>query len=102
MYNRRRLSFTRAFGPGFHIEGESSIFDRRLKGTYMKHFRYFGARGELIVYTLAIALMSRFIKRNFERQENIESMFNDRNVYFKVDLPFKYRQIESANINNKQ
>jgi hypothetical protein len=87
------LSFTRLFGPGFHIEGEGTIFDRRLKGTYMKHFRYFGARGELLIYALTILLMSRFIKRNFERQENIESLFNDRNVYFKVDLPSQYRKI---------
>lgn len=96
LYNRRKLSFTRVFGPGFHIEGQSVIFDRRLKGTYMKHLRYFGARGELLIYTLAIGFMSHFIRKNFERQENIESLFSDRNVYFKVELPYKYRKIEAS------
>jgi hypothetical protein len=95
LYNRRKLSFTRLFGPGFHIEGQDTVWDRRLKGTYFRHFRYFGPRGEFLIYAGVICLVSGFLKRNFKRQDNIEALFNDRNVFFKLELPYEKRKINN-------
>lgn len=93
LYSRSRISFLRLWAPGIHIEGEEYIFDRRLKGGMLRNFRYFGPRGEILFYLFIVLAMSRLFTVNLKRENNIESLLNDRNVYFKVDLPFEDRKI---------
>jgi hypothetical protein len=94
MYNRDRMAFTRIFGAGYHIEGEETMFDKRLKLSMNRHMRYFGPRGEMLIYLGAVLLVSRCLKNNFKREENIESVMNDRNVYLRVDLPLSERKVQ--------
>ncbi len=93
LYSRSRVSFLRMWAPGIHIEGEDYIFDRRMKGGMLRNFRYFGPRGEILFYFLFVLAMSRLFKNNLTRENTIESVLNDRNVYFKVDLPLEDRKI---------
>jgi len=94
MYNRSRVSLHRALGPGFHMEGEHSLFDRRFKLPMFRHFRYFGPRGELFIYFLLILGLRKIINNNIQREENIESLLNDRNTFFKLELPFDLRKLD--------
>jgi hypothetical protein len=94
MYNRDRIAFTRLFGAGAHIEGEETIFDRRLKLSMNRHLRYFGPRGEILIYLGLVFVLSKIIKRNFLREESIESILNDRNVYLRLDLPLEQRKVK--------
>jgi hypothetical protein len=94
MYNRSRVGLHRVFGPGFHMEAEHYLFDRRLKLPMFRHFRHFGPRGELFVYFLVILGLKKMINNNLQREENIESLLNDRNTFFKVELPVKYRKLD--------
>lgn len=93
LYARRRVSFTRLFAPGIHIEAEDYIMDKRLKGGVFKHFRYFGPRGEILFYALFALVCARIAKNNICREKSIDSVLNDRNVYLKVELPFEDRKI---------
>jgi hypothetical protein len=94
MYNRDRIAFTRLFGAGVHIENEDVLFDKRLKIPMNRHLRYFGPRGEILIYLGAVFLLSRMIKNNFRREEGIESLLNDKNVYLRLDLPFNERKVK--------
>ena len=94
MYNRSRVGLHRVFGPGFHMEAEHYLFDRRFKLPMFRHFRYFGPRGELFVYFLVLLGLRKVINNNLQREENIESLLNDRNTFFKVELPLKYRKLD--------
>ena len=87
MWNRNRIALTRLIGPGFHMESEKNLFDRRFKLPMFRHFRYFGPRGELFIYFLMFMGINRAIKNNIKREENIDSLLNDRNTYFRVYLP---------------
>ena len=93
LWARNKISFTSLFAPGMHIESEKEIWDRRLKGRIFRHFRYFGGRGEIIIYTIFILSLARLARNNLNRQGNIESLLNDRNVYNKIELPFNQRVI---------
>ena len=93
LYARRRVSFTRIFAPGIHIEAEDYIMDKRLKGGMFRHFRYFGPRGEIIFYGLFTMTCVCIAKTNINREEALESVLNDRNVYLRLDLPYNYRKI---------
>jgi hypothetical protein len=94
MYNRDRIAFSRIFGAGVHIEGEDVIFDKRLKLSMNRHMRYFGPRGEILIYLGLVLFMSRVLKNNFKREESIESTLNDRNVYLRVELPLEERKVK--------
>jgi len=94
MYNRSRVGLHRVIGPGFHMEGEHSLFDRRFKLPMFRHFRYFGPRGELFVYFVVLLGLRKMINNNLQREENIESLLNDRNTFFKAELPLKYRKLD--------
>jgi hypothetical protein len=94
MYNRDRIAFSRIFGAGVHIEGEDTIFERRLKVPMNRHLRYFGPRGEMLIYLGVVLLMSRCLKNNFYREESIESILNDRNVYLRLDLSLDDRTVK--------
>lgn len=94
LYNRSRIGISRLFGAGFHMEGEHSLFDRRYKLPMFRHFRYLGPRGEIFVYFLLLVGITKLIKNNLKREENIESLLNDKNTYFKVELPLIYRKLE--------
>jgi hypothetical protein len=94
LYNRDRISFTRLFGAGFHIEGEKTLFDKRLKTGIFRHNRYFGPRGELLFYAGLVYLTTYFMKNNLKREQNVESLMNDRNVYLRVNLPLSDRLIK--------
>jgi hypothetical protein len=93
LYARSRIGFTRIWAPGTHIEAEEYIFDKRLKGSFFRHFKYFGPRGEFAIYFITVVLLCKLVKNNLTRENNIESLLNDRNVYFKVDLPLEHRKI---------
>lgn len=94
MYNRSRVGIHRLFGPGSHMEAEHSLFDRRLKMQMFRHFRYLGPKGELFFYFLVIVGFRKLINNNLQREENIESVLNDRNTFLKVDLPREYRKLD--------
>lgn len=94
MYNRSRVGLSRALGPGFHMEAEHYLFDRRFKLPMFRHFRYFGPRGELLIYFLLVLGLKKLITNNLQREENIESQLNDRNTFLKLDLPAKYRRLD--------
>lgn len=94
MYARTKVGFSRLFAPGIHIEAEDYIFDKRLKGTFFKHWRYFGPRGELLFYFFFVLGMTTLFRNNLSRDENIENILNDREVYTKVDLPLNDRIIK--------
>ncbi len=93
LYARKRVSFTRMFAPGIHFEAEDYIMDKRLKGGMFRHFRYFGPRGEIIWYGLATMALICVCKMNIKREENIEGVLNDNNVYLKLELPMESRKI---------
>ena len=93
LYNRDRVSFTRLFGAGFHIEGEKTLFDKRLKTAINRHNRYFGPRGEILFYAGLVYVMMTFLRNNLNREKSVESVMNDRNVYLRVNLPFSDRLI---------
>ena len=78
----------------FHIENQDILWDKRLKGGFFRHTRYFGPRGELIFYSLALITAYRLIRNNLNRENNIDSLLNDRNVYYPVSLPYEMRKIE--------
>ncbi len=94
LYARRRVSFTRIFAPGIHIEAEDYIMDKRLKGSTFRHFRYFGPRGEILFYSLLVIAGLRLFTNNLSRENNIDSLLNDRNVYNRIELPFEIRKIK--------
>jgi hypothetical protein len=94
MWNRNRIAFTRLIGPGFHMEAEKSLFDKRFKLPMFRHFRYFGPRGELFIYFLVFCGVNRQIKNNIQRENNIDSLLNDRNTYFKVNLPNDLKSLQ--------
>lgn len=83
MQNRRRIGFTRIFYPDFHIEGDNKIFDRRLKNSVFKSFRYFGPRGE-ILWGIGLALLYKSFTLNNIKRESIEKHFLDKNVFYIV------------------
>ena len=93
LYSRSRVSFLRMWAPGIHIEGEEYIFDKRLKGGFLRNFRYLGPRGEILFYFFFVLGVCTLFKNNLTRERAIESLLNDRNVYFKVDLPIEHRKI---------
>ena len=93
LYARRRVSFTRLFAPGIHIEAEDYIMDKRLKGGILRHFRYLGPRGEILFYFVAVLAMRKLILNNLNREENIDSILNDRNVFLRLELPVEDRKI---------
>ncbi len=94
LYNRSRVGLHRIFGPGFHMEAEHYLFDRRFKLPMFRHFRYFGPRGELFIYCIFILGLKKMIDNNIQREENIESLLNDRNTFFKADLPLNFRKLD--------
>ena len=94
LYARRRVSFTRIFAPGIHIEAEDYIMDKRLKGGIFRHFRYFGPRGEILFYFGLVLGLRQLFLNNINREENIDSVLNDRNVYLRAELPFEDRKIK--------
>ena len=94
LYARRRVSFTRIFAPGIHIEAEEYIMDKRLKGGIFRHFRYFGPRGEILFYFGLVLGLRQLFLNNINREENIDSVLNDRNVYLRAELPFEDRKIK--------
>lgn len=94
MYNRSRVGLHRVIGPGFHMESEHYLFDRRFKLPMFRHFRYFGPRGELFVYFLVLLGLRKVVTNNLQREENIESLLNDRNTFFKVELPANLRRLD--------
>ena len=93
MWNRNRIALTRLIGPGFHMESEKNLFDRRFKLPIFRHFRYFGPRGELFIYFIMFCGINRAIKNNLKREENIDSLLNDKNTYFKVYLPANLKKL---------
>ena len=94
MYARSRISFTRVFAPGFHIEAEEYIMDKRLKGGMFRHFRYFGPRGEILFYFFLVLAASRLVRNNLQRENNIEEVLNDTNVFLRIDLSAEDRKIK--------
>jgi hypothetical protein len=94
MYNRSRVGLHRVIGPGFHMEAEHYLFDRRFKLPMFRHFRYFGPRGELFIYFLLLVGIRKAVTNNLQREENIESLLNDRNTFFKVELPVSFRRLD--------
>ena len=94
LYARTRVSFTRMFAPGIHIEAEDYILDKRLKGGIFRHFRYFGPRGEILFYAFFVIVGTRILMNNIRREETIDSLLNDRNVYNRLALPFEERKIK--------
>jgi hypothetical protein len=93
LYARTRVSFTRLFAPGIHLEAEDYIMDKRLKGGFLRHFRYFGPRGEILFYFFAVLAASKIFVNNLNREDNIDSILNDRNVFFRLELPYEERKI---------
>ncbi len=93
MWNRNRIALTRLIGPGFHMEAEKSLFDRRFKLQMFRHFRYFGPRGELFIYFLIFLGFKELINNNIEREKNIDSLLNDKNTFFKVYLPIELKKL---------
>jgi hypothetical protein len=94
LYNRDRMSFTRLFGVGFHIEGEKTLFDKRLKTGINRHNRYFGPRGEILFYIGLVWIMTKFLRNNLTREQTVETIMNDRNIYLRVNLPYSDRLIQ--------
>ena len=94
MWNRNRIALTRLIGPGFHMEAEKSLFDRRFKLQMFRHFRYFGPRGELFIYFLIFLGFKELINNNIEREKNIDSLLNDKNTFFKVYLPIELKKLQ--------
>lgn len=94
LYNRSRIGINRLFGTGSHMEAEHTLLNRRLSTGMFRHFRYFGPRAELFVYFLVLVSLKRLINYNLQREKNIESLLNDRNTFFKIELPVKYRKFE--------
>jgi hypothetical protein len=94
LFARRRVGFSRMMAPGIHIEAEDYIWDKRLKGGFFRHFRYFGPRGEILFYFFLVLATARFFRNNLSRAEEIESVMNDRNVYLKLNLDYEHRKIE--------
>jgi hypothetical protein len=93
LYARRRVSFTRIFAPGIHLEAEEYILDKRLKGGIFRNFRYFGPRGEFLFYFFVALCASKVALNNINRELTMNSVLNDRYVYNSVDLPFDSRKI---------
>jgi hypothetical protein len=93
LYARSRVGFTRLWAPGSHIEAEGYLFDKRMKTGFYRHFRYLGPRGEITVYIIIALCLNRLVKNNLLRESNIETLLNDRNAYFKIDLPLEERTI---------
>jgi hypothetical protein len=87
------MSFTRIFGSGVHIEAEKSLFDKRLKTTINRHNRYFGPRGEILIYIGLVWIATKFLRNNLLRDQTVESIMNDRDVYLRVNLPLSDRLI---------
>jgi hypothetical protein len=93
LYARRRVSFTRIFAPGIHLEAEEYILDKRLKGGIFRNFRYFGPRGEFLFYFFFALCTSKIVLNNINRELTMNSILNDRNVYNSLELPFETRKI---------
>lgn len=91
--SRSKFGFTRLFAPGMHIEAQEYLFDKRLKAGFFRHFRYLGPRGEFVWIALFVLGLNYIAKKNINREESVESVLNDRNVYFKVYLPKDQRKI---------
>jgi len=94
LYARKRVSFTRLFAPGIHIEAEDYIMDKRLKGGILRHFRYLGPRGEILFYGLFAFSLMRLCRVNIDREHQIENLLNDRNVYLKINMSYSDRKID--------
>lgn len=92
MYSHRIVSFTRAFYPGTHIEGDSGVWYRRFKVGINRTIRYFGPRNELLWIFAFLYFWRRMAVNNLLR-EDIEKEFLDRNVYHTVNLPLSSRRI---------
>lgn len=60
----------------------------------LKHFRYFGPRGELLWYTGLIVGSYWLIRNNINRENVIDSSLNDRNVFYRAELPAEMRKIK--------
>lgn len=93
MNQRQSIGFTRVFSPGFHIEWENKMFERRHKNPMFKRFRYFGPRWELIWIAWFLVFCRRMLLNNLER-EKVDWLFKDRNVFYVLEgLDKKYRAI---------
>ena len=95
LYNRDRMAFTRVFGPGSHIEGEKYIFEKRFRIPMNKHFRYLGPKSEILIYIGVVWMLTHLAKNNMLRENKLESVMNDRDVYLRVDLPLNQRKINN-------
>jgi hypothetical protein len=93
--SRKRVSFSTLFRPEnrFHIENEKIFWDKRFKGGFFRHNRYFGPRGEILFYFAVLFGTTNLIRNNLKREKNIDSLLNDRNVFYTACLPIEMRTI---------
>lgn len=92
---RKRIAISGLLRPESktHFENEDIFWDRRMKAGYLRHNRYFGARGELFFLGLFLCGAYCFTRNNLSREKNIDSLLNDRNVFYSVSLPLEMRKI---------